>query len=117
MQKMTKDMIVTKITNVAETVALTAAIVAPQMMANMAGEGRGLVMTVLQAFGGILVIPAIFMAIIGFYNYSMSSADGDGPAVQKAQKQIAAGIMMGVVAAALIAGSGFIQKLVDGFYA
>lgn len=104
----------------AETVMLTASMasagVVPSLVA-FAADGKSMIVTVMSILGTILIIPAAGVLIFGIYNYAMAHAEGDGPASSKAQKQIFAGAMMGVVAFALKLGSsGLFAGAITDFF-
>lgn len=99
--------VVNSIKAVGYTLALAYAQMAPAVMLCTDAKGKSLVTSALGFIGTILLVPAAIMLIIGIYHYAMANSEGDGPATSKAAKQIASGIMMGLVAALMkVAGAG-----------
>jgi len=66
-------------------------------MAAYADE-KGAINETLKIIGKIVAIPALFYLIFGFVKRSEADSEGDGPAKSKAEKQIAGGITLLVIA-------------------
>ena len=82
-----------KVIPVTNALVMTALIAAPHFL-SFADAGSTLIDGVVKMAGTVALILGIVMTIFGFIHYLAANGEGDGPAKNKAQAQIAGGVLL-----------------------
>lgn len=77
-----------------------------------ATSGQDIFAIVVQVFGGIALINAAMQIIPGWLAYSEAKAEGEGPAMTKAENKLKAGIVSAVIGGALLMGAKTLAGLI-----
>lgn len=72
------------------------------------GKAQTIMQGIIEIIGALIIVLGVIFAILGLVHYAAAHAEGDGPAKNKAINQMAAGLMLVVLSATLIAMSGTI---------
>lgn len=77
-----------------------------------AATGKELFTTIVKALGGLSIASGAIIAIMGLIAYGEAQADGEGPAMAKAKKQLTGAIILVIVGVALSAGASSIANMI-----